>query len=396
MRPTCLILPLLLGACSGGPMNPSPADMASSPGDLAARKPLAVIATSDFVSGTLASLDLGSRAVEKSLDTIDPQSIVRAYGGLVYVLDQSHGVLRIYDPAKAWKAPVEIATGNGQVPAAQSNPHDLYVDGAAGRAFVTLYGSFGSTAVTGARALGVLDLKSPDKGIVSFLPLQVAAADKDGNPDADRILPCGGKLYVTLQDLDRTSMYAPAGPARLAVIDPAQPQGPAEYIQLAGQNPVAITAPGGACAQALVGHGDNQLAGMPAGKGGIERVDLPGKRSLGLLLSDTQLGGNVSALDATEARAFVSLISKKGADFQHEVFPVDLQGKQKGARVLGPLNYVAAIRVSGDELLVLSAGTPAAGQVKVGLYSGAASGAALPEQPLDLGLPPLSIDVLTF
>jgi hypothetical protein len=391
MRPSLVIPLLLLTACPSDPGDlPRPDFSVPADGgaaDLTARRPLAVLGLSDFTSGALASLDLGSRAVEKKLDTIDPQAVVRAY-------DQSHGVLRVYDPARQWKDPVEISTGNNQLPAAQSNPHDVYVDAAAQRAYVTLYGSFGSSAVTGERALGMIDLRNPGLGISAFVPLQVAAADMDGNPDADRLLACGGRLYVTLQDLDRNNMYKPSGPARLAALDPAQPA-TVEYVPLAGQNPSAFVAPGGGCAEALVGHGDDQLSGMPAGKGGIERVDLPGRRSLGLLLSDVQLGGNVSALDSLDGRrAFVDLVSKRGMGFQHEVFIVDLVAKQKGARVLGPLNYVPALRAFGEELLVLSAGFPAAGQLRVGLYVGRGDGSLLPEQPLELGLPPISFDLL--
>lgn len=384
---------LLLAACD----QDQPAPLTTP--DLAPPPPpnqgTAIVATSDFVSGALASVELGSRAVRKDLDVVDAQPVVRIYDGKVYVLDQTHGVLRVYDPAAGYKNPQEYPTGNADLPAAQANPHDVYVDRQ--RAYVTLYGAYMSNAVDGGHALGVIDLGKPKSGIQSFLPLSVVPADTDKNPDADRLFACGGQLFVVLQNLDRNHGYKPVGQGRLGYFDLSRAApGDVQYISLLGQDPVAVALPGGECAQALVGHADYQIDDQPMGKGGIERVDLRAHVSMGLLLADTDLGGHVSALDAASATlAFADILSKDGmGHYQHQVFAVDLKGRKKGAQVLGPLNFVPALRVYGQQLVVLSGGTPMMGQLKAGLYLGASDGSALVPQPIEVGLPPVSMDIL--
>jgi hypothetical protein len=89
----------------------------------------------------------------------------------------------------------------------------------------------------------------------------------------------------------------------------------------------------------------------------------------------------------------VDLVTKRGMAYEHSVYAVDVTARRKGEKVLGPLNYVPAVRVHRDRLLVLSAGVPAAGQLKAGVYLGGADGQPLPGEPLDVGLPPLSIDI---
>ena len=80
----------------------------------------------------------------------------------------------------------------GVVDATQGNPHDIFVDNATGKAYVSLYGSFGSTQVKshdGARGAGS---EQPRCWISSFVTLTVNPADTDGNPDASQLVGCGG------------------------------------------------------------------------------------------------------------------------------------------------------------------------------------------------------------
>lgn len=378
-------------ACGGNGGQDSNTDMAG------AARPLAVVAGSDYKTGALATVALGSRSVRKNLDVLDAQPVVRVFAGKVYVLDQTHGAVRIYDPARDFKDPQEFSLDHPMVPAAQANPHDIYVDTAGQRAFVTFYGSFGSKNVTGERALAVVDLKAAKPGVVRFVPLTVAAGDMDDNPEADRLVACGGSLYVTLQSLDSSTTYAPTGPGRLAALSLTGPEA-VRYIALTGQNPVSLSVPGGDCARALIGHADNQYGAPPSGKGGLELVDLATGKSQGLLVKDTELGGNVSALDAADPkRAYVDILTKVGMEFRHDVFVIDVSASKpdaKGPKVLGTLASVPQIRVSGGQVLILAAGVPGANMRPAGLYLGPADGTPLTGEPLSLGLPPLSLDIL--
>lgn len=381
------LLPLCLAACgSDAPMDT--ADMGATLG-----LPAAVIASSDYTTGALGAVSLKTRAVRTNIDVIDAQPVVRIYGGKVYVLDQTHGAVRVYDPTRDFKDPTEFTLDHPLVPAAQANPHDIYVDTASQRAFVTFYGSFGSTAVTGERALAVVDLKATPPKVARFIPLTVAAGDPDNNPEADRLVGCGGTLYVTLQALDSSTTYAPAAAGRLASINLAGAE-TASYISLSGQNPVSLSIVGG-CATAIVGHADNQYGAAPSGKGGVELVDLRGATSQGLVLKDSDLGGNVSALDAASLnQAYVDVLTKAGMEFRHDVYVVDLVARKASAKVLGTLALVPQIRVVGSQVLILAAGKPVATMKAAGLYLGAADGSALSAAPLSLGVPPVSLDIL--
>lgn len=350
------------------------------------------VATSDFLSGALHSIELSTLKVRRDIDVVDAQPVVRAYGSKVYVLDQTHGTARAYDTAQDFVGPTELLLAKSpEVPAPQANPYDLYIDGATSKAYVTLYGGFGSTAVTGSTALGVVDLNQPTAGIASFIPLPVAAGDTDNNPDATRLHACGDVLYVLLQDLDR-STYRSVGPGRLAKVS-LREQRVLSTIQLAGENPTALSVLPG-CSEAIIGSAGDQLSGSLSGRSGVERVDLVNERSLGLTLRDSDLGGNVSTLEAASGRdVFVDVSRRVGMNYENDVYLLDAVSGVRSQRLLGPMRYVPSLRVVGQRLIVLSAGSAGNGQLPPGLYIGPANGDALPTTPIDLGLAPISTDL---
>lgn len=383
-------------ACTNPPPVTATPDLATTPTSDLLSRPLLAVVGSDFTSGALSTVDPGSRAVRKNLDVVDAQPVARAFGSKLYVLDQTHGALRIYDAAQDFKNPLDVPVSQtGVVDGAQANPHDIYIDAPRQLAYVSLFGAAGTLAVTASRALGIINLKDVQAGITSFVPLTAAAADTDGNPEADRLVPCGDKLYVLLLDQDRNNSYVATGPGRLAVINLAAAADPPTYIQLAGQSPSGLTILPG-CTEAIVGSAADMLGGVQAGLGGIEVVDLVGKKTRGLAVTDSMLGGNVGSLDAVDAaHVFVALSVKSGSSYIYNVYSVDLGTKQKGAVVLGPMSFVPGLRVLGGRLVVLSAGTAGAGQLPVGVFIGPATGAPLTDPALDVGLPPQSVALVT-
>lgn len=376
-------------------MTTNPGDMATTmPADLAMSppKPTLVIAGSDFTTGGLTTVTLPTMAVQKNIDVVDKQPVVRAYGTKVYVLDQTRGSLRTYDVTKNFQNPVDSPVSHAMVPGAQANPHDIFVDDMTNKAYVTLYGALGSTTVNGSTALGVIDMTKPQQGIASFITMSVSGADTDNNPDLDRIIGCGRNIYLTQQNINRNNSYRPAGSGGMVRLNLDNAPNP-RFIALNGQNPVAFAVLPG-CSEAIVGSGGDQLSGMTNGQAGLERVaNLETSPTTGgLLLTDMQLGGNVSALDAVDAtKVFVDISVKSGMTFNNTVYVVDAVAKTKGAALLGPMSFVSGVAVLNSQLIVLSAGTQGAGQLKPGLYIGAATGAALPTVPVDVGLPPLSV-----
>ena len=94
-----LTLPSLF-ACGGDPaVTPPNLDLAQL-----------VIAGSDFASGALSTIGYTNLTVQKNLDTLDPQTVLRAFGSQVFALDQTHGVVRIYDAKLDYKQPIDAPT----------------------------------------------------------------------------------------------------------------------------------------------------------------------------------------------------------------------------------------------------------------------------------------------
>src|SRR5437899_3283580 len=68
------------------------------------------IATSDISGGALHTVNLATLEVRKNIDTrLDSQPVVRAYGDKLYVLDQSHGAVRIYDLTNDFRDPSDYS-----------------------------------------------------------------------------------------------------------------------------------------------------------------------------------------------------------------------------------------------------------------------------------------------
>lgn len=355
------------------------------------------VTASDYVagSGTLSLLDPVTLQLQKSVDQIDPSGSVRAFDKKLYVIDSTHGTLRVYDAADGFKTPKDYPIRRtGTLDGTQGNPADIYVDSARAKLYVTLYGSFGATQVKAATALGVMDLNNLAAGIGSFVTLNVAAADTDANPDASQLVACGDSLYVLLQDLDRNNGYKPVGSGRLAKLSLSNPA-TVSYLALTGQNPTRMATYAN-CDEALVASAGDQLGGTTTGKSGIERVDLKAGKSLGLVLADTALGGNVSTMDAIDAQhVFIDVSTKTASGYNNTIYTVDALTATKGANILGPMSYVPAVRVLGNQLVVLSGSKAGNGQLKPGLYLGAATGVALPTDPIDFDLPPSSVALVS-
>jgi hypothetical protein len=213
---------------------------------------------------------------------------VTAHAGRLLISNAGAGTVVIVDPSSGGVVS-EIQVGSN----ARENIKGIAfaaAPGAGEKAFVSLQGDF----VSGDQALGqkvaVLDAAGlatcglagsplPCLGAPTSLDL-TAGADAPGLPFPGRSLAFGGKVYVVLANLRKicftdntktppvTSCYwtDPAGPGRLAVIDPAGATGPSvSYLSLGA----ACGNPGG-----LAVHGSSIW--VACGTGGLVEVALGG------------------------------------------------------------------------------------------------------------------------
>lgn len=239
------------------------------------------IATSEYYPTAGAFTLMGMPAPwphDDNYGILSGDAIPLSHQRLIYVLDRANGAVRVIDPAQDFATLREFSVGVG------SNPHDLCFITAA-RAFVPRYESTDLWEVdpsTGAHT-GTIDLS----------PL----ADADGLPEMEKCATHDGLLYVTLQRLDRDYGWEPISPALLAVIDlainelrdmdPAQPG--IQGIELAATNPNSGIIVDPRTGDFLIGEAGSYYAL----DGGIERFDPVTQQSLGLVVTESTLGGNL-------------------------------------------------------------------------------------------------------
>src|SRR5262249_51404000 len=117
--------------------------------------------------------------------------------------------------------------------------------------------------------------------------------DEDGLPEMDQAAVIGGKLYVTLQLLDRKNFFRPTNRSLIAVIDVAT-DAVVGSITLSGTNPFAESA--GLAPDAATGKIVLTEVGEcgTVGDGGIERIDPATGTAEGFFVTEQDLGGNVT------------------------------------------------------------------------------------------------------
>ncbi len=202
------------------------------------------------------------------------------YQSKIYVVSRwGADHITVIDPRNELAVVRQFSVGAG------SNPqHICFVSEQ--RAFVTRYEStvlWEVNPATGQRT-----------GVIDLAPL----ADADGNPEMHKMAIRAGRLFVTLQRIDRTT-WQPAGGSCLAVIDLAtntlidvDPLSPGiQGIDLLAENPNSGILVDPITGDFLVG----QLGAYAVLDGGIERIDPGTGESRGFVLTEAALGGDLYA-----------------------------------------------------------------------------------------------------
>lgn len=275
---------LTLAGCVGGQVE-GPDFTPPPPPEAAA----VFVVTTDFQTGSYATFPVDEPgSVLTNLGRIHSDAVALYHDGLVYVINRLGGdSIQALDPQAGYATLWECSVGNG------TNPHDL-IFAAPDKAYVTLYEERELLIVdptVGASCDGFI------RGSIDLGPL----TDFDGVPEMDTGAIIDGKLFVTLQRLDRFAFFQPGDFSSIAVIDVAtdrlidvdpstsEPDG----IVLQGKNPFT----GG---QGLNYDTGGNIVLNTVGSfgsltdGGIERVDPRAMRSLGFLMTEGELGGNLT------------------------------------------------------------------------------------------------------
>lgn len=384
---------LVVAGCNHA--KPAPPDLRSCWGG-----DCAIVTTShynpDFSgTGTINAVEMSQAKVVKGLDSsLDPDVALDATTDKLYVLNRTNGSLRRYDLARI-AVEEEIATGSSAAPNTVSSPYGFWRSDTSTKIYVTLAGN------DAAHAIGVMDDVMPNAGVINFINVPTAASDSDGKPELSSLYACNGSLYALSQSYTYAGTSVTYAEGRIAVVD-LKSDTLSGFITLAGKNPSAITADGTDCTKVLVAT-SSDLTSSPDGTGGIERVDLAARASLGFVARDTDLQGRPFAIARVSSKlAFVGMYFDPQPDAMGKLVlgsaKVVAWNPSTAATigdVSGKAGFINFVEVGNDNKLYVGVGIfdGASNSAKLaqGLYVGTADGSMLGATPIDLGDTPSAI-----
>jgi len=236
-------------------------------------------------------------------------------------------------------------------------------------------------------------------GVAEAVDLSALADTADGLCEMHRGVEWGGRLYVSVQRLDRGGpMWVPTGPGVLAVVDLSGTGGtPAlvdldpgtagvQGVALAGANPVGpVRVVGeGSAARMLVAtvgaYGEND--------GGLEAVDDPdAETSAGFVVTEADLGGDIGDWVVLEGGMGFAVVTAGFAEDRLVRFDAET-GEVDAAplRVSGAYTLSGLADAGGGRLAV---GDRTPGSSGVRLFD-PATGSERTAAPIEVGLPPVA------
>jgi hypothetical protein len=257
------------------------ADPARSPTSSTAE--CAFVVTTDYFSAAYYSTIevLPPRATNVNIAPVSTDPVAHYDGSehMVFVINRYLADnIQVVDPDLGFQTIEQYSVGNG------SNPHDIRL-ASGDKAYVSRFEWKTLLIVnpyTG-DSLGVVDLS--------------IFADEDGIPEMDRMEIVDGKLFVTLNCIDHTT-WQPSGLGKVAVVDVATDTLIDCDPLVPGIQPIVLNLPN-PCSELRYDHCWDELVVGCLGSwgtldGGIEAIDPAGLKSNGVIISEAEIGGDVT------------------------------------------------------------------------------------------------------
>ncbi len=285
--------------------------------------PLGFVVTSDFSVGNLTTLTTTTPRLSTPNvlggEGLHPDSVIRTFENWVFIIQRlgadSVVVLDSKDPSVSVK---NYSTNDPGPDSPQSDPHDMaFVD--LSKAYITRYGQNDLLIVnplTGER-LGTVELS--------------VFADSDGLVEMDQMVIVDGKLFVTLQRLDRNNFFAASNSSYMVVIDTATDQiidvddttPEIDAIILEGRNPFGRIAYLSTTDRIYVSNASN--FSIADEYGGIEAINPNTNTTDGIILTDNELGGPLGVMAIlNETTAYITVFDES---FNNLVVPFDFSAR---------------------------------------------------------------------
>lgn len=331
-------------------------------------QPLAFVIATDFQTGSFGTVSLDEpRAVTpvSAARRINSDAVARTYGGLVYVVNRfGADNIQVLDPAQDFATILQCSTGAG------SNPNDIAFVSAT-KAYVALF----------ARAQLLIINPSAHSDCSDFVLGNIdlsAYADADGIPDMSQLAVDGEWLYVSLQ---RLTNFVPAEPGAVVVIDTATDQ-VVKAIELTGMNPFAQT-------KGLTLFDGELLVGevgvFGVNDGGIEQINLDSQMAEGFVITEAELGGDITDFVMVSAQLGYAILSEP--DFTNTLVAFNPSTRSVTQTLISGGN-LSDIELDDRGQLFLADRSLSKPGVRI---FRASDGTELTAAPLDLGLPPFDI-----
>ncbi len=237
------------------------------------------IITSDYETGGYASLNISSQQAQHESGTIYSDAVARFFEDKIYVIERWHGDnITVFQKDNLHNPIIQFSVGSG------SNPHDFLLINNS-KAYITLYEE------------SFLVIVNPSTGKTTGKIDLSGFADNDGIPEMDIMLYHDNKVFVSLQGLDRNSLFQPSGLSRIVVIDPekdtvidADPERAGiQAIELKLTNPLDMKFVPEA-GKILVAEAGSFFS---ASDGGFEFVNPSTLQAEGIIMTESEMGGQI-------------------------------------------------------------------------------------------------------
>ncbi|UCH83714.1 MAG: T9SS type A sorting domain-containing protein [Candidatus Latescibacterota bacterium] len=334
----------------------------------------AFVTTTDYTTGASSVIRLdGSYSVDRNVAALHSDAVARYYDHKVFVVNRYLGDnIQILDPASSFSTLRQFTVGTS------SDPHDIAVLSDT-KAYVTRYNE------------SVLWIVDPSTGAQTGSVDLSGLADGDGTPEMDQMAVVGGRVFVTIQRLDRSTTWGPVGDSYVAVIDAAADTlvdvdsvtAGNQSILLAGSNPasdIQLDPCAGKLYVSCVGFWGLQ-------DGGVEVIDPSTLQSEGFLFTEASAGGDVNDVEIVCAEKGYAIITD--ASFNTSLIAFDPATGTKTGILYAPGDFVLNdIEVSPQRELFLADRTATRPGIRI--YS-TITDDEITVNPIDVGLPPFDI-----
>ncbi len=361
---------------------PDPAGNLPEGGGIKPQNNAAFVATSDLsLTGGFGVLDLEDFSLYSpkpawAAEVVSPDPIVEAAGEHIFVINRhTYDNVSVLDKNYELVKQYTVADSSCD----PSNPHDMAVV-SDDEAYISMYECTDLWIVN--------PLTGEKKGTIDLSGF----ADSDGIPEMSGMLLRGSTLYVAVQRLDRNAGYqwGTQNNGLLVMID-TDHKSVVGDIELQGKNPVTDVMYSDSLQSIVIGSAGNRY--VTGDGGGIEAVDPVSKASQGFLIDETELQGNLGDFAIlSETRGYATITTD---DLRSRLVAFDPSMGTRESRAI----YTTAEEFAMWDMALTPKGLLLicdrnATQPGIVVIDAMDNDRLLTNTPIDLGLPPFSIELL--